>query len=84
MIGRSFWAQRHPDHPAALERGDRLSGKVGAGLDPCGALQTTAELRTGGRAEIVFCLGEAATTEEARTLIARYRTADLDEACARW
>ena len=67
-----------PDHPAALERGERLSGKVGAGLDPCGALQTTVELPTGGRAEIVFFLGEAATTEEARALLARYRTADLD------
>jgi cyclic beta-1,2-glucan synthetase len=67
-----------PDHPACLERGDRLSGKVGAGLDPCAALQTMVELRAGGRAEIVFFLGEAATTEEARTLIALYRGADLD------
>ena len=66
------------DHPISLERGDRLSGKVGAGLDPCAALQTTIELRAGGRAEIVFFLGEAATTEEARTLIMRYRAADLD------
>ncbi len=66
------------DHPISLERGDRLSGKVGAGLDPCAALQTTVELRAGGRAEIVFFLGEAATTEEARALIARYRAADLD------
>jgi cyclic beta-1,2-glucan synthetase len=67
-----------PDHPAALERGDRFSGKVGAGLDPCGALQTTVELRTGGRAEVVFFLGQTATTEEARSLITRYRAADLD------
>jgi len=67
-----------PDHPASLERGERLSGKVGAGLDPCAALQTTVELRAGGRAEIVFFLGEAATTEEARVLIALYRGADLD------
>jgi cyclic beta-1,2-glucan synthetase len=66
------------DHPAALERGDRLSNKVGAGLDPCGALQTTVEIAAGGRAEIVFFLGEAATAEEARTLIALYRGADLD------
>ncbi|MGE3539676.1 MAG: glucoamylase family protein [Candidatus Tectimicrobiota bacterium] len=68
------------DHPAALARGERLSGRVGAGLDPCGALQTTVELRAGSRAEIVFVLGQAASTDEARTLIARYRTADLDVA----
>ncbi|MGE5302626.1 MAG: GH36-type glycosyl hydrolase domain-containing protein [Alphaproteobacteria bacterium] len=68
------------DHPAALERGDRLSGKVGAGLDPCSALQATVELRAAGRAEIVFYLGEAASAEEARTLIALYRGADLDAA----
>ena len=37
------------------------------------------ELRAGGRAEVVFFLGEAATTEEARALITRYRAADLDE-----
>ncbi|HMA79574.1 MAG TPA: glycosyl hydrolase family 65 protein [Candidatus Binatia bacterium] len=66
------------DHPASLERGDRLSGKVGAGLDPCAALQTMVELRAQGRAEIVFFLGEAATAEEARMLIAFYRGADLE------
>jgi cyclic beta-1,2-glucan synthetase len=66
------------DHPLSLERGDRLSGKVGAGLDPCGALQTIVELQAGGRAEIVFLLGEVATREEARDLISRYRAADLD------
>ncbi|MGZ8518578.1 MAG: GH36-type glycosyl hydrolase domain-containing protein [Candidatus Binatia bacterium] len=66
------------DHPIALERGNRLSGKVGAGLDPCAALQTTVELRPGGRAEIDFFLGEAVTAEEARVLIALYRGADLD------
>jgi len=67
-----------PDHPASLERGERLSGKVGAGLDPCAALQTMVELRAGGRAEIVFFLGQAASAEEARVLIALYRGADLD------
>ena len=69
-----------PDHPASLERGARFSGKVGAGLDPCAALQTIVELRAGDRAEIVFFLGEAATSEEARTLVMFYRGVDLDEA----
>jgi cyclic beta-1,2-glucan synthetase len=68
-----------PDHPASLERGDRLSGKVGAGLDPCGALQTKVELQAEGRAEIVFFLGEAANQDEARRLIEHYRAADLEE-----
>ncbi len=68
------------DRPAALTREGRLSGRVGAGLDPCGALQTLLELRAGERVDVVFFLGEAATREEAGTLIARYRTADLDTA----
>jgi cyclic beta-1,2-glucan synthetase len=37
------------------------------------------ELRAGGRAEIVFFLGQAATAEEARIMIALYRGADLDD-----
>src|SRR6185295_8055944 len=32
------------DHPALLERGSRPSGRVGAGLDPCAALQTVIEV----------------------------------------
>ena len=66
------------DHPAALAGGAPLSNRVGAGLDPCGALQTRLELEPNGAAEIVFFLGEAATQAEARALITRYRTADLD------
>ncbi len=66
-----------PDHPAALAPRRRLSGRVGAGLDPCSALQTTIELAAGSRAEVVFFLGEAANPEEARELIVRYRTRDV-------
>ena len=66
------------DNPAALTGVVLLSDRVGAGLDPCGALQTPVELEPGGAVEIVFFLGEAATAGEARSLIARYRAADLD------
>jgi cyclic beta-1,2-glucan synthetase len=66
------------DHPAALERATTLSRKVGAGLDPCAALQATIELRPGGRSEVVFLLGQAATADEARALVTRYRSADVD------
>ncbi|MBV8199028.1 MAG: phosphorylase, partial [Acidobacteria bacterium] len=72
-----------PDHPAALERLDhRLSGRVGAALDPCCALQAAVELRAGGSAEVVFLLGQGADVEQARELVRRYRSADLDAALA--
>jgi cyclic beta-1,2-glucan synthetase len=64
------------DHPAALERGTELSGRTGAGLDPCAALQTTLELEPGERAEVLFLLGQAGSPEEARFLVERYRAAD--------
>ncbi|MBH0209962.1 MAG: hypothetical protein HP495_15865, partial [Nitrospira sp.] len=40
FLGRNGTVER----PLALETGDALSGKVGAGLDPCGALQRSIEL----------------------------------------
>src|SRR5207245_7185866 len=58
------------EQPAGLERGVRLSGRVGAALDPCGALQAVIELRAGGRAELVFLLGEEASPDEAAALSA--------------
>ena len=68
------------DQPAALLRDAPLSGRVGAGLDPCAALQTWLELEPHGAAEIVFFLGETATRAEALSLCARYRRVDLDAA----
>ncbi|MEO5375301.1 MAG: glycosyl transferase, partial [Alphaproteobacteria bacterium] len=64
--------------PAALAGVVPLSNKVGAGLDPCAALQTTVELLVDGIVEIVFFLGDAASSEDAAALITCYRTADLD------
>jgi len=45
-------------NPAAMRRA-QLSDKVGAGLDPCGALQVAFELADGEEREIVFTLGIA-------------------------
>jgi cyclic beta-1,2-glucan synthetase len=45
------------EQPLALEMGGALSGRVGAGLDPCGALQLSIELAAGERAVIVWFLG---------------------------
>ncbi len=66
------------DRPAALTGDTALSNRVGGGCDPCAALQTSLTLAPNGVAEIVFFLGEAATKVEARALITRYRSMDLD------
>ncbi|HEV3194559.1 MAG TPA: protein ndvB, partial [Candidatus Cybelea sp.] len=76
FLGRN----RAIDAPAAVESGGPLSGKVGAGLDPCAALQTSVELRPGARVEIVFFLGQAENRVRARELLTRYRGTDLDAA----
>ncbi len=64
--------------PSALAGGSPLSDRVGAGLDPCCALQTRVELKPGGESEVIVFVGEAGTKEEARSLIARFRALDLD------
>lgn len=66
------------DQPAALASAAPLSNQVGAGLDPCGALQARLELKANGTAEIVFLLGQTSTTAEAQSLLKKYRTADLE------
>ena len=63
--------QRHARSAAALAAEAPLSNRVGAGLDPCGALQTRLELKANDTAEIVFLLGETATEAEARSLLGR-------------
>ncbi len=73
FIGRNCAA----DNPAALSDAIPLSQRVGAGLDPCAALQTTIELDRGAATEIVFFLGQADDVASAQALIERYRAADL-------
>jgi cyclic beta-1,2-glucan synthetase len=68
--------------PAALEEGRPLSGKLGAGLDPCATLHTSIELTPGASAEIVFFIGQAESKEQARELLGRYRTANLSTVLA--
>jgi cyclic beta-1,2-glucan synthetase len=65
------------DYPAALGPRQRLSGRVGAGLDPCAALQVTIELPAGGRRDVAFFLGEATSAQQAGELVTRYRTLDV-------
>jgi cellobiose phosphorylase len=76
------------DRPAALAHSAPLSGRVGAGLDPCAALQTRVELEPAAEIDIVFALGDAESCTQARLLVEKYRAADVDavvrEARALW
>ncbi|HEY4263708.1 MAG TPA: glucoamylase family protein [Micropepsaceae bacterium] len=78
FLGRNRTLRR----PIALLRGTALSSRTGAGFDPCGALQTSLRLKAGSSIEVVFLLGEAASTAEAQRLITKYRTADLNAVLA--
>jgi cyclic beta-1,2-glucan synthetase len=66
--------------PAALLGTQRLSNRVGGGLDPCGAMQTNITLRAGESTELTFLLGEEASSAAAVALMERYRSLDLDAA----
>ncbi|MBP9902617.1 MAG: cyclic beta 1-2 glucan synthetase, partial [Verrucomicrobia bacterium] len=61
--------------PAALKH-LRLSGRVGAGLDPCGAVQVAFHLSAGQERETSFRLGVGRNAAEVQNLIRRFRRAD--------
>ncbi len=74
--------------PAALQR-QELSGRTGAGLDPCGAVQTRVPLAPGEQTQIVFLLGQGANEQEAAALLQRYgdprqAQAAIEQTCSYW
>lgn len=68
-----------PAHPAALDRVG-LSDTVGAGHDPCAAIQVHVDLPPGESKEIVFLLGQGGDAEEARALMDRFQADGAIEA----
>ncbi|ORE98122.1 glucoamylase family protein [Aurantimonas sp. 22II-16-19i] len=67
-----------PAAPAALMPGASLSRASGSGLDPCAALQRSLTIAPGETVEVVWFLGQCDTVEAVRSLVSRYREADLD------
>jgi cellobiose phosphorylase len=68
FIGRN----RTLANPAAMGRA-RLSGRVGAALDPCAALQVAFELQPGQERELVFMLGVGGRRNaDASSLVQKY------------
>jgi cyclic beta-1,2-glucan synthetase len=77
-----------PSAPAALLR-QRLSNTVGAGLDPCAAIQCPFEIADDREREILFTLGAGHDVAEARHLVERLRDPatglrDLEEVWRFW
>ncbi len=68
FLGRN----RSHANPAALRR-VKLSGRVGAGLDPCAAMQAGIEMAPGEEREIVVIIGEGESVDEARAVASKYR-----------
>jgi len=69
--------------PAGLFR-ERLAERVGAGLDPCAALQIVVEIAPGESRQIAFVLGEGTNLAHASELAARYsRVAEVQDAIER-
>ena len=62
------------ENPAAMTR-SRLSGKVGAALDPCAAIQVSFVLAGGQEREIIFRLGVGRDANDAGNLVHRFRGA---------
>lgn len=66
----------HPSKPEAMKR-EKLGGRAGIGMDPCAALQTVFELEANSERQIVILFGQAASENEARLLVKKYRNQEL-------
>ncbi|HZY79495.1 MAG TPA: glycosyl hydrolase family 65 protein, partial [Cyclobacteriaceae bacterium] len=67
FIGRN----RTLENPEAMHR-SRLSGKTGAGIDACAALQIPIDLENGREREVVFRMGAGKDQREALELVQKF------------
>ena len=71
-----------PTFPAAMAA-ETLSGTVGAGLDPCGAMRVVLDLDEGETRTLTFTMGSGQNTADAKALAARFGTDSACEAAER-
>jgi cyclic beta-1,2-glucan synthetase len=74
--------------PGSLYKKEGFSGRIGAGLDPCAAMQRSIDLEPNENIEIAFFLGQTDDRKTAREIILKLRAFDLnlvfDEVCDKW
>ncbi|MCI0555542.1 MAG: cyclic beta 1-2 glucan synthetase, partial [Anaerolineae bacterium] len=78
FIGRN----RSIRNPDAMGR-RRLSGKTGAALDPCAAMQVAFDLAEDEEHEIIFLLGTAHTNQDATHLVNQFRISGVAHSALR-
>ncbi len=65
-------------HPEGTKK-ERLSNRVGLGLNPCCAIEVPMILQNGEEKEIVFLLGESRDEVEGKNLIIKYRDLEFSK-----
>ncbi len=70
---KEFFGMGKEDSPESLKR-KNLSGTVGAGYDPCAAMQINISIKANETQELVFILGMAGSIEKAHELGDRFNT----------
>lgn len=63
------------EKPEAVFR-DRLSGTIGAGLDPCAAMHIMITINPGEQKDVIFLLGQGDSMEQVRDISFKYRNID--------
>lgn len=66
-------------NPRSLCCDEELSGRFGAGFDPCAASQRTFHLESGETTDIYFMIGEADSAESAKKIVQKYQSASAVE-----
>ncbi|CAN7525938.1 protein ndvB [Mesorhizobium amorphae] len=70
------------EYPQAVLAGANLSDRVEAGDDPCAAIASDVDIPAGGDVTLFWLLGDAASVEEASTLVQTHRGKDFDQRLA--